>query len=98
MLRENNPKIYFGIFKYFEKYAIELGGTSGSLATQAERTVLNDQIYDVMKGITDNYSPEISKEQLLNIYQTYFNERKESLLKALDALQPKEEVVAEEVK
>ncbi|MGZ3885752.1 MAG: apolipoprotein N-acyltransferase, partial [Bacteroidia bacterium] len=34
-----------GIFKYFEKYAIELGGTSGSLATQDERTVFSDDIY-----------------------------------------------------
>lgn len=31
-------------FKHFEKYAIELGGTSGSLATQEERTVFKDDI------------------------------------------------------
>lgn len=34
-------------FKYFEKFAIELGGTSGSLATQEERTVFNDAIYKI---------------------------------------------------
>lgn len=33
------------IFKYFEKYAIDLGGTSGSIGTQDERTVFNDNIY-----------------------------------------------------
>ncbi len=38
---------YPGFFKYFEKYAIALGGTSGSLATQKERTVLVDDIYKV---------------------------------------------------
>lgn len=36
-----------GVFKYFEKYAIELGGTSGSLATQDERTVFNDSVYQI---------------------------------------------------
>lgn len=35
---------YPGFFKYFEKYAIALGGTSGSLATQKERTVFEDKI------------------------------------------------------
>ncbi len=38
---------YPGFFKYFEKYAIALGGTSGSLATQKERTVLVDTIYNI---------------------------------------------------
>lgn len=38
---------YPGFFKYFEKYAIALGGTSGSLATQKERTVFEDQIYNL---------------------------------------------------
>lgn len=37
---------YPGFFKYFEKYAIALGGTSGSLATQKERTVFEDKIYN----------------------------------------------------
>lgn len=36
-----------GIFKYFEKYAINMGGTSGSLATQEERTVFNDEVYNM---------------------------------------------------
>lgn len=36
-----------GIFKYFEKFAIEMGGTSGSLATQDERTVFIDNIYNL---------------------------------------------------
>ncbi len=35
---------YPGFFKYFEQYAIALGGTSGSLATQNERTVFEDKI------------------------------------------------------
>lgn len=47
-----------GIFKYFEKYAIELGGTSGSLATQEERTVLSDQIYHV------NVAPAVCYESV----------------------------------
>lgn len=38
---------YPGFFKYFEKYAIALGGTSGSLATQKERTVFEDKILGV---------------------------------------------------
>ena len=38
---------YPGFFKYFEKYAIALGGTSGSLATQKERTVFVDKIYNI---------------------------------------------------
>jgi len=38
---------YPGFFKYFEKYAIELGGTSGSLATQNERTVFEDKFLGV---------------------------------------------------
>ncbi len=58
---------------------------------------ISNEIYDVMKGITDNYSPEISRSQLLLIYQNYFNERKESLKKALEVLEVKE-VVTEEVK
>ncbi len=37
---------YPGFFKYFEKYAIALGGTSGSLATQKERTVFEDKFLD----------------------------------------------------
>jgi apolipoprotein N-acyltransferase len=36
---------YPGFFKYFEKYAIALGGTSGSLGTQKERTVFEDKVY-----------------------------------------------------
>ncbi|MBK7668571.1 MAG: apolipoprotein N-acyltransferase [Sphingobacteriaceae bacterium] len=35
------------IFKYLEEYALELGGTTGSLGTQKERTVLTDDIYKV---------------------------------------------------
>ena len=38
---------YPGFFKYFEKFAIALGGTSGSLATQNERTVFEDKIYNI---------------------------------------------------
>lgn len=38
---------YPGFFKYFEKYAIALGGTSGSLATQKERTVFEDKVYGI---------------------------------------------------
>jgi apolipoprotein N-acyltransferase len=34
-------------FHYFERFAIELGGTSGSLATQDERTLFSDDIYDI---------------------------------------------------
>jgi len=33
------------LFKYFEQYAIELGGTTGSLGTQDERTVFADKYY-----------------------------------------------------
>lgn len=58
---------------------------------------ISDDIYGVMEGVANKYSPEISKEQLLNIYGSYFNERSESLKKALEALEVKE-VVAEEVK
>lgn len=38
---------YPGFFKYFEQFAIALGGTSGSLATQKERTVFEDKIYNI---------------------------------------------------
>ena len=36
-----------GVFKYFEKYAIDMGGTTGSLGTQEERTVFNDELLGV---------------------------------------------------
>ncbi len=36
-----------GIFKYFEKYAIDMGGTTGSLGTQSERTVFNDEVLGI---------------------------------------------------
>lgn len=36
-----------GIFKYFEKYAIDMGGTTGSLGTQEERTVFNDDVLGI---------------------------------------------------
>lgn len=35
------------IFKYLEEYALELGGTTGSLGTQKERTVLVDDNYKI---------------------------------------------------
>jgi apolipoprotein N-acyltransferase len=34
-------------FSFLDKYAIELGGTSGSLGTQKERTVFVDTLYDI---------------------------------------------------
>jgi apolipoprotein N-acyltransferase len=34
-------------FKYFEQYAMELGGTAGSLGVQKERTVFEDRIYNI---------------------------------------------------
>jgi apolipoprotein N-acyltransferase len=35
------------LFKYFEQYAMELGGTTGSLGTQKDRTVFDDKIYGI---------------------------------------------------
>lgn len=55
-----------GIFKYFEKFAIELGGTSGSLATQDERTVLKDAIYDI------KVAPAICYESVYGDFMTNY--------------------------
>lgn len=35
------------LFKYFEQYAMELGGTTGSLGTQKDRTVFEDKPYGI---------------------------------------------------
>lgn len=56
---------YPGFFKYFEKYAIALGGTSGSLATQKERTVFRDNVYGI------NLAPSICYE---SIYGNFMSE------------------------
>ncbi len=50
---------------------------------------ISEDVYNTMKGIANKYSPEIATEQLLNIYQGYFDERRNSLVKALDVLEPK---------
>lgn len=34
------------LFKYFEQFAMEMGGTTGSLGMQKERTVFEDKIYN----------------------------------------------------
>jgi len=58
------------------------------------RKFLDDEIganvYADMKKITDAYSPEVSKNQLIAIYTTYFNERVDSLNKTLEALEAQE--------
>ena len=56
---------YPGFFKYFEKYAIALGGTSGSLATQKERTVFEDKILNI------KVAPSICYE---SVYGDYMSE------------------------
>lgn len=50
---------------------------------------ISEDVYNTMKGIAGKYSPEIATEQLLNIYEGYFTDRKNSLVKALDVLEPK---------
>jgi len=46
------------LFKYFEQYAIELGGTTGSLGIQKDRTVFEDKIYGI------NIAPSICYESI----------------------------------
>ena len=70
-----------------------------SLIADTLRKFLDDEIdgkiYDDMKAIAEKYSPEVSSNQLLAIYQSYFKEREDSLSKALTALQqPKQPVEA----
>lgn len=64
-----------------------------SLIADALRKFLDDEIpqefYDGMKSIADKYSPENSANQLLVIYQSYFGDRTNSLLAALNALETK---------
>jgi glycosyltransferase involved in cell wall biosynthesis len=48
---------------------------------------ITDDIYLNMKEITEQYTPEISKKQILNIYSNLLEERKLSLTKALEKLQ-----------
>lgn len=64
-----------------------------ALIADTLRKFLDDEIgqdvYDTMKGIAAKYTPEIATEQLVNIYEGYFNERRNSLVKALDVLEPK---------
>lgn len=64
-----------------------------ALIADTLRKFLDDEIgqdiYDTMKNIAGKYSPEISSEQLLAIYQGYYDERKAALVKALESLEPK---------
>lgn len=46
------------LFKYFEQYAMELGGTTGSLGIQKDRTVFEDKIYGI------NIAPSICYESI----------------------------------
>lgn len=67
-----------------------------SLIADTLRMFLDDEIgvdvYDKFKKIADNYSPEISKNQLLTIYKGYFQDRRDSLQKAFDTLTSKTEI------
>jgi len=65
------------------------------------RMYLDDEIgievYDKFTEIASKYSPEISSKQLQEIYVGYFQDRKESLKRALDSILPKNvEVLTEE--
>jgi hypothetical protein len=64
-----------------------------ALIADTLRKFLDDEIgqgvYDEMKGIANNYSPEISAQKLVEIYEGYFNDRSNSLMAALNALEPK---------
>jgi hypothetical protein len=73
-----------------------------TLIADTLRKFLDDEIpqayYDDMKAITDKYSPEVSSQQLLDIYRSYFVDRTNSLTAALNAMQPKPvEVAPQEV-
>lgn len=57
---------------------------------------ITDNIYADMKAVADKYSPEVSSQQLLSIYEGYFNERIQSLSTALAALEPKQTPVVQE--
>jgi hypothetical protein len=64
------------------------------------RKFLDDEIgkdvYDEMKQHVEKYSPQVAAEQLVTIYESYFAERSESLVKTLEVLekQQAEEVVS----
>ncbi len=53
-------------FQYFERFAIELGGTSGSLARQKDRTVFKDPFYKI------NLAPAICYESAYGDYMTEY--------------------------
>ncbi len=50
---------------------------------------ISQEVYDGMKKIADKYSPASSQAQLLAIYEGYFTDRKNGLVAALSALDPK---------
>jgi hypothetical protein len=64
-----------------------------ALIADTLRKFLDDEIgqgvYDEMKGIANKYSPDISAQKLLEIYQGYFTDRTNSLVAALNALESK---------
>lgn len=56
---------------------------------------IGEEIFTKMNGVVSKYSPEISSKQLLEIYEEYITNRRDSLAKALEALEAK---AVEEVK
>jgi apolipoprotein N-acyltransferase len=54
------------IFKHFEDYALELGGTTGSLGTQEERRVFEDKIYNI------KLAPSICYESIYGDYMAEY--------------------------
>lgn len=53
---------------------------------------VSDKVYEDMKKHVEKYSPEIASQQLLGIYQAYFNERFENLSKTLEVLENQQQV------
>jgi hypothetical protein len=54
---------------------------------------ISEDVYNTMKGVVAKYSPEIATQQLIEIYEEYFNDRAKTLEKALVALEPKLEAI-----
>lgn len=56
---------------------------------------ITSEVYDAQAKVTETYSTNVATEQLLSIYGGYFNERIDTMLKTIEAIEQQEALVAE---
>lgn len=56
---------------------------------------ISDEVYDAQSKVCEPYSTSVATEQLLSIYEGYFNERIDIMLKTIDALKQQEALAAQ---